>query len=178
MKRPRWGTISAMAGMVMAFSQALPPDVPAAAEAAEPAPKQVANSAELSIQGQVAHPQVFSASDLHRLASTTLVVNQRSEHANGRATYTGVLLRVLLDQVGLVDQPGRKTHLRHVVLASGRDGYGVAVALGEFDPAFANKQIMVAYARDNRPLDGLQLVVAGDNSAGRSVKDLVSLEVR
>ena len=177
MKAPRSGALRAFTGVLLAFPLILSWDLSYAPAAAH-VERQAADAVALTIQGRVAHPRTYSAADLQHLVPTTVSVSQASEHGVRPATYTGVLLRALLDQAGLVDQPGPKTHLRHTVLASGRDGYAVAVALGEFDPTFENKQVIVAYARDGKPLAGLQLIVPGDHRAGRSVRDLVSLDVR
>ena len=94
------------------------------------------------------------------------------------ATYTGALLWPLLAAAAPVDESGRNTHLRHTLLAHGRDGYAVALAFGELDPHMAGKQVIVAYAQDGTPLPSLRLVLPGDSHAGRAVRDLVSIEVR
>ena len=46
-----------------------------------------------------------------------------------------------------VDEPGRNTSLRHTLLAHGRDGYAVALAIGELDPHMAGKQVIVPMPR-------------------------------
>ena len=91
--------------------------------------------------------------------------------------WSGVLLWPLLDQAGWVDLPGRKTHMQHVIMARGRDGYTVALSLAELDPNFEGKQVMVATARDGKPLGGLELIVPGDKRPARRVHDLQAIEV-
>jgi len=38
--------------------------------------------------------------------------------------------------------------------------------------------VLVAYERDGKPLDGLQLVMPGDKRGGRYVHELVHIEVK
>ena len=134
-------------------------------------------SERLEIQGRVAHPRVLTRADLEQLPSTTVNLTQISGHGPQQATYTGVLLWTLLDQASPVDAPGRKTHLRHTILAQGTDDYVVALGIGEVDPTFEGKQVIVALTRNGAPMHSLELVVPGDKSAGRDVHDLDKLSV-
>jgi DMSO/TMAO reductase YedYZ molybdopterin-dependent catalytic subunit len=134
--------------------------------------------ASVALRGSVAHPENLTASDLMRLPPTTVAISFDTQHGPEHATYVGALLWTLLDRAGLVDAPGRRTRLQHTVLASGRDGYAAALAIGEIDPGFEGKPVIVAYSRDGKPLTALRLVVPGDRRGGRSVKDLFALDVR
>jgi hypothetical protein len=133
-----------------------------------------ADDGPLAITGEVAHPQSLTRAALDALPMVQVTVTDRT----GRATYRGPLLRTLLDRAALVDQPGGRTFLRHTVLVRGRDGYAVALAVAEIDPRFEGKAAIVACARDGAPLDAPRLVVPGDLKAGRSVRDVVAIEVR
>ena len=134
-------------------------------------------SQRLEIQGRVAHPQVLTVADLEHLPPTTVTVTQIAEHGSRTAAYTGVLLWTLLDRASLVDEPGHKTHLRHTILARGTDDYVVALGLGEIDPNFEGKPVLVALARNGRPMRSLELIVPGDKHAGRDVQDLDAITV-
>ena len=135
--------------------------------------------ASLSVQGQVRHPLSFTAAELARLPPTTVESRFDTEHGPEHATYTGVLLWTLLGKAGLVNAPGRKTYLQHTIMVRGRDGYMVALSVAELDPGFEGKPVVVAYAQDGKPAaPGLRLVVPLDKEGGRSVKDLVAIEVR
>jgi hypothetical protein len=91
-----------------------------------------------------------------------------------------VLLWDLLAQAGTVDGAGTNSRLRHTLLVTSRDGYSVAIALGELDPAYGNKKVLLAYkGTDNVPsFAHLRLLVPGDVHAGRAVRDIASIEVR
>lgn len=139
----------------------------------------------LELQGWVARPRTFTVQELKGLAPTTVELtgmaghgDEPAEHTGAQATYTGELLWTLVDEAGLVDEPGPKTHLQHTIIAHGQDGYAVALAIGEIDPKFEGKQVIIAYEQAGKEMPSLKLVVPNDKRGGRSVKDLVSIEVR
>ncbi len=132
----------------------------------------------LSISGRVAHPSTMTLPDLRALPPVTVAVTHPTQKGERTATYTGALLWPLIVAAAPIDQPGRATSLQHTILARGADDYAAALAIAELDPGFANKQVIVAYAEDGAPLPALHLIVPGDTRAGRSVRDLVSIEVR
>lgn len=96
-----------------------------------------------------------------------------------QATYTGALLWSVLEQAQMLGGD-RRARLHRTVIVTGRDGYTAALALAEMDPEFEGKQVLVAYRRDGQPIEGhaLRLVVPGDRHGGRSVRDVVRIELR
>lgn len=131
---------------------------------------------ELSLQGHIAHPHKFSLAELEAMPAVTVATNYAMAHGPRQASYTGALLWTLLDRAGLIDDPGAKTHLQHVILARGSDGYAVVLALGELDPALEGKPVIIAYEQDGKPIGRLKLVVPGDKRPARAVRDLVTIE--
>ena len=66
------------------------------------------------------------------------------------------------------------------MLTTGSDGYKVVFALGEIDPGFDNRNAVVAYSINGAGLGAngvARLVVPGDVKLGRSVSNLVAIEV-
>jgi hypothetical protein len=59
-------------------------------------------------------------------------------------------------------------------------GYAVALAIGELDPHYEGKSVILAYAGGDPPATAaqLRLVVPGDVHGGRSVRDVAAIEVR
>jgi len=133
---------------------------------------------ELAVQGRVELPRTLSLADLQAVPPVTVQIPIEAAHGGGMATYTGAPLWTLLQAAKPIDEPGRRTTLQHTLLARGQDGYAAALAIGELDPHFEGKQVLVAYAQDGKPLPGLRLVLSGDTRAGRNVRDLVTIEVR
>ena len=104
-------------------------------------------------------------------------------HTNASETYTGVLLMDLLAHLGVPH--GKDLHgkaLAEYVVATGSDGYKVVLALGEIDPEFHPGQVLVADSMDGKPLGPqtgpLRLIVSEDKRPARSVRNLVSIEIR
>ena len=142
--------------------------------AAPAASAQDAPAAGLVIQGQVGHPRTLALPDLMALPRVTVTL----AHDAQKASYTGALLWAVVSAAAPTNLPGDRTHVQHTVLARGKDGYAVALAIGELDPNLEGKQVLVAYERDGKPLPAPRLVVPGEAHPARSVKDLVAIEVR
>ena len=135
-----------------------------------------AADAGLKIDGHVQNPATLTVADLKAMPPVTVEVKFDTMHGPEGARWTGVLLADIVKKA----QPQntqRNTALEQVIIARGRDGYGVAIASGEIDPRFAGKQVIVAYEKDGKPMDAIRLMVPGDAHGGRSVTDLVSLTI-
>lgn len=132
----------------------------------------------LAVSGRVAHPRTYSAADLAALPVVTVAVPASAKPDAPKVSYAGTLLWPMLDAAGWLDLPGRKTHLQHLILVRGSDGYAVGVSIAELDPGFEGKQIILATMQDGKPLSPPELVVPGDKRAGRRVHGVVAIEVQ
>jgi len=132
----------------------------------------------ITISGMVAHPGKIDAATLGAFKQIAYDGSFNSMSGRQAHRWTGPLLRDVLDKASVTDEPGKRTTMRHVILARGSDGYAAAIALGEIDPKGEGKQVIVALTQDGTPLKAPRLIVAGDASLTRCVHDLVSLEVR
>ncbi|MDQ2804077.1 MAG: molybdopterin-dependent oxidoreductase [Pseudomonadota bacterium] len=146
--------------------------------AAAPAP--VPNASELVIAGHVRHGMRLDMAELRHLPPVEERVSFRGEQGEQTATFQGVRLWTLLDQAGAFDPAKPRSRVAATLTATGRDGYTVALALAEIDPAFEGKAVLIAYAADGHAPagGGFRLVVPGDQRGGRSVRDVVRIEVR
>ncbi|MGA8108913.1 MAG: carboxypeptidase regulatory-like domain-containing protein [Acidobacteriaceae bacterium] len=104
-------------------------------------------------------------------------------HTKKNETYSGVPLMDLLEHLGVPhgkDLMGKM--LGEYIVATGSDGYKSVVALGEVDPEFHPGKVLVADTMDGKPLGAktgpFRLVVSEDKRPARSVRNLVSIEVR
>jgi DMSO/TMAO reductase YedYZ molybdopterin-dependent catalytic subunit len=136
-----------------------------------------AQSWQVTITGMVARATTMSAADLEALKQVDLAGSFESMSGRQTHKWTGPLLLDVLDHAGMIDEPGKRTHMRHAFLARGSDGYAVAVAIGEIDPKGEGKRAVVALTQDGTKLKAPRLVVPGDSSFTRSVHDLVEIKV-
>ena len=136
-------------------------------------------STSFQLTGLVSHPATFTLADLQAFPEVTVTVTAQPIGAH---SFGGALLYSLVQQAGIVTVATRKNDiLRKVVLVTGTDGYSVGIALGEIMPRFANKQVILAYEEDGKPLpqaDGFtRLIVPGDAFAGRYVSNVAQVSV-
>jgi hypothetical protein len=117
---------------------------------------------------------------LQSLPAVTIDVTFETAQGSKSGRYTGVLLWTLLEKAHPIDEPGKNASLKHTLLVTGRDGYAVALALGEIDPHYEGKQIIIAYAggEPSASISSLRLLVPGDVHGGRSVRDVATIELR
>jgi hypothetical protein len=130
--------------------------------------------------GMVEHPQSFTLAALKALPPTQVDAIFGTMHGQEHHLWTGVRLLDLIQKAGLKAEPAKFAALRHSVLVQGKDGYAVAVAMGEMEPMAENKPIILAYRSDAGPADlpGLRLVIPGDQHGARQVHDVVEVDVR
>lgn len=105
----------------------------------------------------------------------------QSSKGEVRGHYEGVLLWDVLQKAGIGEAPGHHAELRRTFIVTGGDGYAIAFSVGEISPDFGSKPIMIALRVDGHPLppeDGLRLIVPGDKRGARSVRDVVTIEMR
>lgn len=136
-------------------------------------------STSFQLTGLVSHPGTFTLAKLQTFPKVTVTSNTQPLGAH---SFAGARLYSLLQQAGIMTDSTRKNDiLRKAALITGTDGYGVAIALGEIIPRFANKQVILAYEEDGKPLpqtDGFaRLIVPGDAFAGRYVSNVAQVTV-
>jgi hypothetical protein len=129
-------------------------------------------STSFAVSGKVGTARSFNATDLKNLtASPDLTV--------GGNVYSGVSLWSLLGGLNLPTTPKNVT-LGMYAVVTGSDGYRAALSLGEIDPGFGGKAAMVAYGMNGADLTTTgfaRLVVPGEVKQGRSVSNVIAIEV-
>jgi hypothetical protein len=89
-----------------------------------------------ALEGAVKQRLVLDKNLLKSLPTMTIDVTFEAGNGKSSGRYTGVLLWSVLEKAGLVDEPGKNANLKHTLLITGRDGYAVALAIGESVPSF------------------------------------------
>jgi hypothetical protein len=132
------------------------------------------------IVGNVKQKLVLNTAVLSKLPSKTLTVTFQAGSQTETHTFTGPLLRDVLDLAGpQFDAAVKNDRLRHYISVTGSDGYQVLVAWGEIDPDFANQNILLATTQDGVSLagEGPRLVVPSDGRGGRYVSGVARVRL-
>jgi hypothetical protein len=148
--------------------------------AQQPAPPS-SQTSDLVLTAPSHEPLRLSATELKTLPHITVTFH--NAHTNADETYSGVRLTDLLAKLGApLGDALRGKALANYVVATGSDGYKSVLALGEIDPGFHPGEVIVADAIDGKPLDAhdgpFKLVVTEDKRPARSVRNLISIELR
>jgi hypothetical protein len=128
------------------------------------------------------HPPItLRAAELKTFPRVTVTIH--NSHTDADETYTGVRLSELLAKMSApLGSDLRGKALSAYVVATGSDGYRAVLALAEVDPSFHPGEVLVADEMNDKPLDAhsgpFNLVVTEDKRPARSVRNLVSLELK
>lgn len=144
-------------------------------------PMAVSQQDSLAISNETYHaPVSLSPAEFHSLPHVKITVH--NGHTNASETYSGVPLNLLLIKVGApLGKDLRGDTMTTFVLATGSDGYSVVLSLAEIDPEFHPGHVLVADARDGKPLGKsgpFQLIVSDDKRPARWVHNLASISVQ
>ena len=140
-------------------------------------------SSAVTITGIVSATTTLTVADLQKLPAVTVKATLRSDAGTqGTYTYTGALLYTVLQKAGLVPNSSFKNDLlRQFVTVGATDNYQATVSIAEIDPNFGHEQIILAYARNGKPLaadeGAIRLIVPGDTMAGRWVSNVNTIVV-
>jgi DMSO/TMAO reductase YedYZ molybdopterin-dependent catalytic subunit len=134
-------------------------------------------SAEVRVGGTVPRPFVLTAEKSKALPRVTITAKTRDQEG----TYTGVPIRDLLLEAGVLMQSLRGDDLAKAVVITGADGYRIVFALAEFGEDFATRNILLADTLNGKPLPAhaapYQVVAAGDDRPARWVRQVASIDV-
>jgi hypothetical protein len=143
-------------------------------------PASVLSAQTLQIVDAEGHSTNFTAAQIANLPHATV---QAHDHA-GDAQFDGVPLSTLLPAAGIaLGDTLRGPRMAEVLLVSAADGYKVAFALAELDPAFATRQIILADKREDKPLDAknkegpFRIVAPGDQRPARWIRQVTELRI-
>ncbi len=135
--------------------------------------------AALNVAGP-AHTSVgIGVATLARLPARHLAISFLTEHGIRRASFDGPLLWTVLTKTGVINPAKRRDQVSQLIVITGRDHYRAVLALAELAPDFENKPVILADRMDGKPLgrEHLRVVVPLDKHGGRSVRDVVRIQV-
>jgi DMSO/TMAO reductase YedYZ molybdopterin-dependent catalytic subunit len=133
----------------------------------------------ITVVGPSSAPINLSLGKLAQLPTTQVQANFLAESGPRSASFEGPLLWAVLQQIGVIDPAKHRDQVSQTIIIVGRDGYRAVLAVGEIAPEFEAKQVILAERMNGQPLDAdhLRVVVPLDKRGGRSVRDVVRIEV-
>jgi hypothetical protein len=166
--------IAVVSTMAVAVSGVLARDRP------DSAPKPPA-AGRFVVTGDVQHRLRLSIADIAAMPDQkTVEVDYHAGGGNEHHVFSGpLLLDVLAKAAPNFDPAIKNDKLRHFVSITASDAYQALIAYGELDPAFENKQILLAVTQDGASLadQGPRLAVPGDTAGGRYVTGVVEVKI-
>ncbi len=123
--------------------------------------------------------RMISSERIAALPPLTQRVGFMTGHGEQQNEWTGPLLWDVLVASGAIDPTKAAEHVHLAVRVTGADGYTAVIALAEIAPQFAGRPIQVADHMNGAliPDQALRLVVPGDRRGGRSVRDVVRIDI-
>jgi hypothetical protein len=133
---------------------------------------------QLTIQNEAGKQTVLTRADLDPLPHIKLTTGTSA----ATTTYEGVNLRAVLEKAGIgFGDTMKGKRLASCLLVEAADGYSVVFALPEIDPAFNDKQIVLAFSKDGKPLDDKEgpyrIVIPEEKRLARWVRQVTTLKI-
>jgi hypothetical protein len=138
----------------------------------------LARSQQLTIQDETGKQTSLARADVEALPHVKVTTSASGEPA----AFEGVTLKVVLEKAGIkFGETLKGKRLASCVLVEAADGYRVVIALPELDPAFAEKQILLAFLKDGKPLNDKEgpyrIVIPDEKRMARWVRQVTGLKI-
>lgn len=133
---------------------------------------------QLTVQVEAGKQVVLSRADIEALPHVKVTTSA----SGASATFEGVALEAVLEKAGVEFGSSLKgKRLASCLLVEAADGYRVVIALPELDPAFTDKQVVLAFLKDGKPLDEKEgpyrIVIPDEKRMARWVRQVTTLKV-
>jgi hypothetical protein len=134
---------------------------------------------QLTVQTDSGKQVVLNRTDLEGLPHVKVTA---SEHSSGPVNFEGVTLKSVLEKAGVsFGESMRGKRLSSCLLVEATDGYRAIIALPELDPAFTDKQTLLAFLRDGKPLGEKEgpyrIVIPDEKRMARWVRQVTTLKI-
>ena len=133
---------------------------------------------QLTVQIGDGKPTVLTRADIEALPH----VKVSTSASGAAATFEGVALEAVLEKAGVEFGASLKgKRLASYLLVEAADGYRVVIALPELDPAFTDKQVVLVFLKDGKPLDEKEgpyrIVMPDEKRMARWVRQVTMLKI-
>jgi hypothetical protein len=134
---------------------------------------------QLTVQTDPGKQVVLNRADLEALPHVKVTV---SEHSSGPVNFEGVALKSVLEKAGVgFGESMKGKRLTSCLLVEAADGYRAVIALPELDPAFTDRQTLLAFLRDGKPLGETEgpyrIVIPDEKRMARWVRQVTKLRI-
>ncbi len=138
----------------------------------------LAQCQQLTIQTEGGKQTVLVRSDIESLPH----VKVATHGIENNPTFEGVALKTVLEKGGVeFGHSMRGERLASCLLVEAADGYSAVIALPEIDPEFTDKQIVLAFLQDGKPLDAkagpYRIVIPDEKRMARWVRQVTTLKI-
>jgi hypothetical protein len=133
---------------------------------------------QLTVQTEGGKPVVLARSEIEALPRIKVTTGA----SDTAATFEGVALEAILEKAGVgFGDTLKGKRLASCLLVEAADGYRVVIALPELDPAFSDKQVLLAFLKNGEPLhenEGpYRIVIPSDKKMARWVRQVTTLKI-
>jgi hypothetical protein len=124
---------------------------------------------------------VLAKSDIESLPHVKLTI-PASHDSDAPVGYEGVAVKSLLEKAGVgFGHSLRGKRMASCLLVEAADGYRVVIALPEIDSDFTDKQVVLAFSQNGKPLDAKEgpyrIVIPDEKRMARWVKQVTTLKI-
>jgi hypothetical protein len=138
----------------------------------------IVQSQQLTVQIEAGKQVVLARADVEALPYVKVTTSASGESA----TFEEVALEAVLEKAGVAfGQTLKGKRLASCLLVEAADGYRVVIALPELDPAFTDKQVLLAFLKDGKPLDDKEgpyrIVIPDEKRMARWVRQVTTLKI-
>src|SRR5215469_3152499 len=138
----------------------------------------LAQCQQLTIQTEAGKQTVLARWEIESLPH----VKVATHGAANNSTFEGVALNTVLEKAGVeFGVPLRGKRLASCLLVEAADGYRAVIALPEIDPDFTDKQIVLVFLQDGKPLDAkagpYRIVIPDEKRMARWVRQVTTLKI-
>jgi hypothetical protein len=138
----------------------------------------LASCQQLTVQIGDGKPTVLTRANIEALPH----VKVSTSASGAAAAFEGVALEAVLEKAGVEFGPSLKgKRLASCLLVGAADDYRVVIALPELDPAFTDKQIVLAFLKDGKALDEKEgpyrIVIPDEKRMARWVRQVTTLKI-
>ena len=138
----------------------------------------VAGGQQLTVRNGSGPPVVLSRAEIEALPHVRVETDRSGETVR----FEGVLLRSVLEKAGVTFGDALQgKQLASVLVVEAGDGYRVAMALPELDPAFTDKQVVLVFLRNGKALDAKEgpyrILIPEEKRMARWVRQVTTLKI-